>query len=154
MKKPLRTAALAGLVLLAAIQFIRPAKNLGAADAPDDVGSRVAVPAGVHRLLVDACYNCHSDHTAYPWYANVEPVGWWLANHVNEGKSHLNFSRFAAYPPRRAGRKLDGVAELVDKQEMPMASYTWLHPEARLTPEQRALIVAWSQAARAQFPPR
>ncbi len=152
MKKPLRTAALAGLAVLVAIQFIRPARNLGAAEGPGDIGSRVAVPAGVHRLLVDACYNCHSDRTAYPWYANVEPVGWWLAHHVNEGKAELNFSRFAAYAPKRAGRKLGGIAELVDKQDMPMASYTWLHPEARLTAEQRAQIVAWARAARGQFP--
>lgn len=152
MKQPLRTSALATLALLIGIQFVRPAKNLGAADGPGDVSSRLAVPPGVRRMLADACYNCHSDHTTYPWYADVEPVGWWLAHHVNEGKAHLNFSRFAAYAPKRAGRKLDGIAELVDKQDMPMASYTWLHPEARLTAEQRAQIVAWAQAARSQFP--
>ncbi len=152
MRPPLRISALIALVLLIAIQFIRPAKNLGAAEGPQDVGSRVAVPAGVHRLLVDACYNCHSDRTTYPWYANVEPVGWWLAHHVNAGKGHLNFSRFAAYSPTRAGRKLDGIAELVNKQDMPLASYTWLHPEARLATAQRALIVNWAQAARSQFP--
>ena len=153
MKKPLRTAALAGLVLLAAIQFIRPARNLGTADGPGDLGSRVAVPAEVHRLLVNACYNCHSDHTAYPWYTEVQPVGWWLAHHVNEGRAHLNFSRFAAYPPARAGRKLAGVAELVDKEDMPMASYTWLHPEARLTAEERSRLVAWARLAHDQLVP-
>jgi hypothetical protein len=152
MKRPLRTAGLAALVLLAAIQFIRPARNRGAAAGPQDVAARVAVPADVGRLLVDACYNCHSDRTAYPWYADVQPAGWWLAHHVNEGKAHLNFSRFAAYPPKRAGRKLDGVAELVDKQDMPLVSYTWLHPEARLTAEQRARIVVWAQTARGRFP--
>ena len=152
MKRPLRTAGLAGLALLAAIQFIRPAKNLGAAEGPQDVAARVAVPAEVRRLLADACYNCHSDRTAYPWYADVEPVGWWLADHVKEGKAHLNFSRFAAYPATRAGRKLDSLAELVDKQGMPLASYTWLHSEARLATAQRALIVNWAQAARSQFP--
>ncbi len=111
MTRPLRTAALTGLAVLAATQFVRPAKNLGAANGTGEIGSRVAVPADVHRLLVDACYNCHSDHTTYPWYAEVEPVGWWLARHVNEGRAHLNFSRFAAYPPetgrpetRRRGR--------------------------------------------------
>ena len=153
MKRPLRTAGLTGLVLLAAIQFIRPAKNRGAAEGPQDVASRVTVPADVRLLLADACYNCHSDRTAYPWYANVEPVGWWLADHVNEAKAHLNFSRFADYPPKQAARKLEGVAKLVDKQDMPLASYTWLHPEARLTAGQRARLVAWARAARAQIPP-
>lgn len=143
-----------GLVLLAAIQFIRPAKNLGAADGPADVARRVPVPADVHRLLVNACYNCHSDHTAYPWYADIEPVGWLLADHVNEGKDNLNFSRFASYDSQRAAKKLAGIAELVDKGDMPLPSYLWLHPEARLTAKDRARLVSWAQTAHDQLAPR
>ena len=62
-------------VLLVAIQFIRPARNTGSADGPQDITHAVAVPAPVLTMLKTACYDCHSNQTAYPWYATVQPVG-------------------------------------------------------------------------------
>ncbi|HTT55971.1 MAG TPA: heme-binding domain-containing protein [Opitutaceae bacterium] len=141
----LRLLAPAAAVFVAGLQFIRPARNLGAAEGPQDLSHRYPVPADVHRLLVAACYDCHSNHTHYPWYANVQPVGWWLANHVRSGKGHLNFSDFGAYGPHQAARKLDVLADQVDEGKMPLPSYRWMHPAARLTEAERAKIVDWAQ---------
>jgi hypothetical protein len=137
---------LLGLALLVGIQFIRPARNLGTGEGHDEIGHRFAVPGDVHHLLVAACYDCHSNHTSYPWYADVQPVGWWLAHHVNEARHELNFSEFGGYAPRRAARKLDATANEVEDGGMPLWSYTWMHPAARLTPGQRKIIVDWAQA--------
>ena len=147
MKKLLRLRVLgpAGGLLLDGLQFYPPPRHSGAADGPQDIDHHYAVPADLHRVLVAACYNCHSNHTAFPWYANVQPVGWWLAHHVSEGRSHLNFSDFGAYGAHRAARILDAIADRVDEGDMPLRSYTWMHPAAGLTAGQRKKIVDWAQ---------
>jgi hypothetical protein len=155
MKKFLRVRVLGPLLglILAGLQFFHPARNLGAVDGPDDVLYKYAVPADVHHLLVAACYDCHSNRTRYPWYANVQPAGWWLAHHVTAGRRHLNFSEFGAYGPRQAARKLAVLSDQVDEDKMPLRSYTWMHPAARLTDEQRAKIVDWAQTLHDKLAP-
>lgn len=133
------------LGLLAVAQFIRPVKNESAGTSPDDITARYPVPPKVAALLRQACYDCHSNNTHYPWYAAVQPVGWWLAWHVNDGKRHLDFSAFATYPAKRAKSKLGEIADEVDQRSMPLKSYTWMHPAARLTPEEIRLITDWAE---------
>jgi len=153
MKKRLRLLVPACGALLLVIQLFPPSRNSGARDGPDDVAARYAVPAAVKTLLVGACYDCHSDRTDYPRYARVQPIGWWLAHHVRAGKSHLNFSRFGKYPPKQAARKLDVISDEVEDGDMPLRSYAWMHPAARLTPAQRSAIVDWAQALHDQLDP-
>ncbi|MBI2496655.1 MAG: heme-binding domain-containing protein [Opitutae bacterium] len=140
---------LLGLVVLA--QFIRPARNESAGTGPNDITVKHPVPATVAGLLQRACYDCHSNHSHYPWYAEVQPVGWWLAWHVNDGKRHLNFSEFAAYTPKRAKTKAGEIGDEVEQQKMPLRSYTWLHPEARLTPAEIKLITDWAEGLEAKI---
>lgn len=155
MKKFLRARVLGPLLglLLAGIQLFPPARSPGAADAPNDMGRKYAVPADVQRLLVAACYDCHSNRTRYPWYAGVQPVGWWLAHHVAAGRRHLDFSEFGALGPKAAARKLDVLSDQVDEDKMPLRSYTWMHPAARLTDAQRAKIVDWAQTLHDKLAP-
>jgi len=145
------------LVLVAVfliIQLIRPAKNLSAAPGPQDIATRVALPAEVQRIFTKACYDCHSDHTRYPWYAEVQPVGWWLASHIHDGKRHLNFSEFGTYDAKTADRRLKQIARNVDNREMPLASYTWIHRDAIPTDAEIKLIDDWVDAARTQMAPK
>lgn len=99
----------------------------------------------MRELLARACYDCHSDHTRYPWYAHVQPVAWWLDRHVQEGRTALNFSAFADYEPKRAVRKLQAVADEVHDRQMPLPSYLWLHHEARLSEADTARLVDWAE---------
>jgi hypothetical protein len=143
-----------GLALLfLAIQFVRPAKNLSPAPGPQDITTKVAVPADMQRVFTKACYDCHSDHTRYPWYAEVQPAGWWLASHIHDGKEHLNFSEFGAYNAKTADRKLKQIAREVDDGSMPLNSYTWIHRDAILTTAEIKLIDDWADAARTQIAP-
>jgi len=103
-------------------------------------------------LLQTACYDCHSNHTKYPWYAEVNPVGLWLNSHIKDGKEELNFSEFATYTAKRKAHKLGKISETVEKHDMPLNSYLWIHTEARLTDAQRHMIIQWADSAKAQIP--
>ena len=135
---------LLGFVLVfTAIQFIRQPKNLGPTPGPDDLIVHTDPDPEIRRLLETACYDCHSNHTRYPWYADVQPIGWWLTSHVKEGKQHLNFSTFGQLTAKRAAKKLDDCADEVTGGDMPLASYKLAHPDARLTPAQQKLLGNW-----------
>jgi len=141
------------LVLFVAAQFVRPAKNLSTAESPNDLAVKHAVPAEVKNLLVRACYDCHSNRTHYPWYAEVQPVGWWLAQHVKDGKEHLNFSEFGTYSVKRSVSKLEQISDEVSQHAMPLPSYTWGHPEARLTSAEVKQLTDWADALRDEIAP-
>ena len=141
------------IILLAVAQFVRPEKNLSAGVSPNDITLKHPVPADVKNILQRACYDCHSNQTHYPWYAEVQPVAWWLDSHIKDGKRHLNFSEFAAYPAKRAAKKLTEVVDEVENHVMPLPSYTWVHPEARLTPAEIKLLVDWAEALGQEIAP-
>jgi hypothetical protein len=152
-KKPFRVCG-AGLVLvLAAIQFFHPKQNLGTTGGPDDITTRFPVPPDVQAVLAHACYDCHSNRTRYPWYANVQPVGWWLAHHINKARGGLNFSEFGVYPAKRSARKLAAIINQVKQGDMPLRSYTWMHPAARLTAAQKTLLTGWAKTLHDQLAP-
>lgn len=138
------------LVLLIIGQFIQPAKNNGTAEASTDIAHTVTVPDSVMALLKISCYDCHSNHTTYPWYNKITPVNWWLKNHIDEGKRELNFSEFANYNSRRKGKKLEGISDEVEKHDMPLKSYLLIHNNAKLNDAQRKMIMDWAASARKQ----
>lgn len=105
-------------------------------------------PVAVNRMLKEACRNCHSNKTIYPWYAAIQPFGWWLQYHIVAGKRELNLDEFGNYSPRRRLSKLTLMGEQLDAEKMPLPSYTWLHPAARLSAANRAMLIKWLNAAR------
>lgn len=133
------------LLVLIAIQLVQPARNTSGEVLPSDISKTVSLPENVHTLLRTACYDCHSNHTRYPWYSYVQPVGWILVNHIKEGKKELNFSEFGSYPERRQQSKLKAIADQVRDGEMPLYSYTIIHRKARLSNEEKAVIIHWTQ---------
>ncbi len=145
------------LIVLILIQFFRPAQNRSASPSPADISTIYPVSANVNSVLEKACYDCHSNNTRYPWYANIQPVAWWLDDHIREGKHDLNFSEFASYRIGKQYRKLEEVIDLVKKGDMPLQSYTIVHTDAKLTREEKVLLTSWTDALRdtirAKYPP-
>lgn len=135
------------LIVFLLSQFIRPPHNNGDPSSPTDITHMVDVPDTVMSLLKVACYDCHSNHTEYPWYSKITPVNWWLNNHIVDGKRHFNFSTFSAGSYKRMNKKMQEVGETVEKHEMPLSSYTWIHKDARLNDAQRKLIIDWAKEA-------
>ena len=134
-------------LLIIIIQFIRPDKN-DSNDLTNGISNKYQVPSEVNQLLQVSCNDCHSNKTRYPWYANVQPVAWWLNNHVVDAKKHLNFSDFTKKPLFVQNHKFDEIIEMVGDKEMPLPSYTnfGLHSEADLSDDQRKMIVDWAKA--------
>ncbi len=140
------------LLLLAAlifIQFFHPEKNINEnPSAMDkDISSASFVPDSIFKILETSCYDCHSNNTEYPWYAEVQPVAWWMNNHIREGKREINFDEFASYRPGKQYRKLDEIIKQVQEGEMPLKSYTFIHKYAILSSRQKQAIIAWANAA-------
>lgn len=132
------------LVVFVAIQLIRPAKNISKQSLPTDIVKLYNVPGNVQAVLKTACYDCHSNNTRYPWYVNIQPVGWMLARHIRNGKENLNFSEFGSYSERKQTNKLRAIVSSIREGSMPLSSYTLIHTDARLSPEDKKLIADWA----------
>jgi mono/diheme cytochrome c family protein len=96
-------------------------------------------------LAERACFDCHSNETAWPWYSWVAPVSWLVEHDVEEAREHLNFSEFD-----RPQKDADEAAEEVEEGEMPLWFYKPLHAEARLSGEELATLI---QGLKATFGP-
>jgi|UniRef100_UPI004049F5AD hypothetical protein len=143
--------ALLGVLIF--IQFIKPVKNQSDAVTPNDIFANFQSADSTKQLIQTACYDCHSNNTVYPWYAEIQPLAWWLADHVKEGKSELNFSEFASYKPKKADHKLEEVIEMIQEGEMPLKSYTLIHGNSKLSDVQKTAIITWAEGLRSQIKP-
>jgi hypothetical protein len=132
------------LVTIIAIQFIQPARNKSGQVLPTDISKVYNIPNQVQSVLKNACSDCHSNNTNYPWYSNIQPGGWWLASHIRKGKEELNFSEFGDYSSRKQRSKLNSIAKTVEDGTMPFPSYTLIHRNARLTKDEKAVIINWA----------
>ncbi len=95
----------------------------------------------ISALLQESCYDCHSNNTQYPWYNKVQPTAWFLGNHIKEGKEELNFNEWDTYSNRRKNSKLKSIISQVEDDEMPLASYTLIHKDAKLSKSEKTLII-------------
>jgi hypothetical protein len=132
------------LLVFIAMQFIRPARNSSNAVPRADMVTHFNVPANVAGILKTSCYDCHSNNTSYPWYSNIQPVGWLLAKHVNDGKEELNFNEFTTYPQRRQLSKLKSIQNSIKDGSMPLSTYTMIHKDAKLSADSKALLIQWT----------
>jgi len=139
------------LAVLVLIQFIRPAKNLSVTMSGNDITTHMVIPGDVLDIFKKSCYDCHSNNTIYPWYFHIQPVAWWMQDHVNEGRKELNFSEFASYSPKKQYHKMRGIAEQIRNGEMPLDSYLWIHKDAILSDAQKTKILAWADSSGASI---
>ncbi|MDB5209201.1 MAG: cytochrome [Sediminibacterium sp.] len=135
------------LVIFLVMQAFRPAKN-SSNDTSNDISKSFVVPANVKVILAKACNDCHSNSTRYPWYAEVQPVSWWLASHVKDGKRKLNFNEFDKYRVARQYEKLEECIKEVRDGGMPLPSYTLIHKDAILTKEEKEILFNWCEVLR------
>jgi len=151
MSRPLKVLILIAAAMFVAIQVFRPARTSPPSDPAQSITSALPVPATVEAALTRSCYDCHSHRTRWPWYSQVAPVSWLIANDVNEGRGHLNFSTWAAYSPVKAADKLEDIDKEVSERGMPPTSYTLIHRDARLSDAEVAAVVAWAREQRGQL---
>ncbi|PTT19398.1 cytochrome C [Chryseobacterium sp. HMWF028] len=139
------------VLFLIVIQFFDTDKNIAAVTSKNAIEKHYRVPAHVQELLKASCYDCHSNTTVYPWYNNIQPVKWWLQDHVNSGKRHFNFDEFNSYSKEKKLKKLDEVVETIKNGEMPLASYTIIHQNAKLSDTEKSAIEQWVKDVKKQI---
>ena len=112
---------------------------------PGKLDLRLSSNSEPARILVRACGNCHSNQTDWPWYSHVAPVSWWIARDVSEGREKLDFSEWDTYSTRQKRDKLESMCGLISTGRMPPHLYTAMHPEARLTENDKEAVCAFTQ---------
>jgi hypothetical protein len=110
---------------------------------PRNRGLRPSPNSEPAQVLSRACGNCHSNHTDWPWYSHVAPLSWWIARHVREGREKLDFSEWETYSTWQKRDKLESMCGLISTGRMPPRMYTAMHPEAKLTEENKKAVCAW-----------
>jgi len=143
--KGIKKILLGLLVIFILIQFVQPARNKSRQVMQNDISKIVSVPSDVQGILKKACYDCHSNNTEYPWYANMQPMHWFMNNHIQSGKAELNFSEFGSYTSRRQQSKLRSIENSLKDGSMPLNSYTLIHRNAILTKTEKLLLMNWVQ---------
>ncbi len=149
--KIIKTILLILLVVLVIAQFFGPERNESSTDSFDAFLAETNPPKDVKYVLTETCFDCHSDHTRYPWYDKITPVNYWLAGHVKDAKKDLNISKWDDYSTKKKDHKLEELIEMVEDKEMPLESYTYTHSEANLTDEQIKSVVDWAKEVRFKY---
>lgn len=138
-----RWLLLIGVGLFVIAQFMGPAKTNPAIEQTLALESHAQVDPKVAAILDRSCNDCHSNKTQWPWYAHVAPVSWFVIDHVNEGRIHLNFSEWGSYDADQRRDLLRDICAEVKQGTMPLSSYTPLHPGSALTRDDIMTICEW-----------
>lgn len=130
------------IVAFGVIQFFQPEKNVGE-KTENYIFRQEQLPENVQIIIKNACLDCHSDNTKYPWYSKIAPVSWMLNKHILEGKKEFNFSEWGELDAYGKIVALEDIRQEVERKTMPLKGYVIMHKEARLSEEQVAALIAW-----------
>jgi hypothetical protein len=144
MLKVLKAVTALLLLSFVGVQFVRPARVNPAPLAGRSLEEHARVPPEVAGVLKRSCMDCHSNRTDWPWYSNVAPASWFVIDHVNHGRRHLNFSEWGKYDRRRADDLLGDICRTARSGFMPLNSYTLVHRGAQLTPADVKTLCDWA----------
>lgn len=131
---------IAGCATFGVIQLIPYGR---AHDNPAVTGEPQWSSPRTRELMVNACYGCHSNEVAWPWYSSIAPISWAITDHVEAGRDEVNYSEFATNPG-----EADETIEVIEDGSMPPAYYTrfGLHSQANLSDAEIAELIAGLQA--------
>jgi hypothetical protein len=131
------TLAIAGVVAFAVLQVVRPTIPVRPAT------SELQAPAEVKRIVEKSCYSCHSNQRRLSWFDQIVP-GYWLVRHdILTAREHLNFSALGARPAAAQNAALYEAVNMIQLGAMPLATFIWLHPEAKVTSAGLATLKAY-----------
>jgi len=136
----LRIIVIVVIIVLIGIQFVPVDKT----NPP--VTGEIKAPENVMQILRNSCYDCHSNEVKWPWYSNVAPMSWLVAYDVDEAREHMNFSEWASYSTEDKAEDIEEIWEEVEEGNMPLWYYLPLHPEAKLSDNDKEIIKNWVQS--------
>lgn len=141
--KIVKTIAVILLIGLVGIQFIPTKQNHSNSVPETDFLLLKNPPKNIRGILQVSCYDCHSNNTKYPWYNKVQPVAWFLENHIKKGKKELNFNEWGNYSSRKKNSRLNSIIDQIKDNEMPLFSYTLVHRGAVLSKAEKELLIEY-----------
>jgi hypothetical protein len=147
MRKAVKWTVVALGAPLLSIQLVRPERANPPFDPADAIEARTAMPSDVAAILDRSCKDCHSNETRWPWYSNVAPVSWFVADDVAEGRHRMNLSQWGRYGDDEARARLMYLAFSVRERTMPLPSYLRAHPDARLGDAEVEALAGWAERA-------
>ncbi|MFV9550352.1 heme-binding domain-containing protein [Algibacter sp. PT7-4] len=139
------------LIVFVIAQCFGPDKNEGHLTSIEAFMAETNPPEDVKVILKEACIDCHSNVTKYPWYSKITPINYWLDDHIKHGKKHFNLSNWDGNSTKRKDHKFEELIEMVEAKEMPLNSYTWMHSEAKLTDKQIKAVIDWAKMVRLKY---
>ena len=148
MKKRLRWIGISLVIVFCAIQLVVPPRDNPPVDHSATITTQPDLPPQISARLRASCFDCHSNETRWPWYSYVAPVSWLVADDVETGRHHLNFSEWGKFTPSKKVVKLGQIYEQVSMGEMPLQKYLYMHSDARLTPADRDSLMHWAEQER------
>lgn len=151
MGKKLKVVFIALLIILLAMQLYRPQLNNSPYRDVEVFEAETVVNPEIRTILENKCYDCHSNQTVYPWYAQVAPVSIWIDGHIEEGREHFDVSDWASYDAEKKDHKLEELIEEVEEGKMPLPSFTWIH--GTISTEERDMLLRWAREARVSLSP-
>ena len=140
MGKKLKYTVYSIIVLFVVIQFIPVNRN----NPSSDENLELKAPVAVKNILLNSCYDCHSNKTNWPFYSKIAPVSWLVSSDVSNGRNRLNFSEWFTLSEQVRARKKAGMIEEIMDNEMPLALYTFIHPDSKLSDEQKQILKNWT----------
>jgi len=140
---PIKKILIGFLIVFVGVQFIPTERNQSNLILDSDISKIYSIPHSVQEILKKSCYDCHSNQTNYPWYNKIQPIAWFLEDHIDDAKRDLNFSEFGAYSDRRKKSKLGSILNQIEKNKMPLDSYTFIHKDAILTKQMKSELTRW-----------
>lgn len=150
-KKILKILAIVIVTAFVVIQFFRIDKSPLPIVKAETLEAAISVPPDIALILGRSCNDCHSHLTRYPWYSNIQPAAWFLQDHVEHGRSHLNFSIFNTYESKKKAKKLEEICEEVESKAMPLPSYLWIHGDAVLKDTEAKALCDWTDQERSKI---
>lgn len=144
MKKILKFPILAIAALIIIAQLYRPERLTTADVTENHITKKLNVPPGVESVLKRSCYDCHSNHTTWPWYSNFAPVSWLVINDVKRGREKMNFSEWGKLSASKQSIRLESICEEITEGEMPLKQYLLIHRDAVLSEADKDLLCNWA----------
>lgn len=123
--------------ILFLLQFIRPAIPVKSYEAELDA------PDAVKHVFEKDCYSCHSNQRQLAWFDEIVPAYWLVQRDILTARGHLNFSTLDAKPATLREASLYEAVNMMQLGAMPLARFRMLHPEARVTAEDLAILKAY-----------
>ena len=142
----LRRLLLALLVLLGAIQLIRPARTNPPVDPAKTINARIAVDPAVAAILERSCKDCHSNRTVWPWYSAIAPASWLLVHDVSEARGKMNLSQWGDYDSAESQTLLEHMCKEVSSGDMPPEDYTFIHKGTALSAAEKKAVCDWTNS--------